>query len=178
MTATGAGRFKMQKLVPGGVRARQFMLSHSGAVAVEFAIVLAPLMLILFTIISFASTLFLQNNMVNAAREAVRQMAVLDAQSLYGEIQCGQVNQNHQNAADAAEEAAIEGSPEYIACNYLIFWGTDFDVDAWDTCPGGEKAKVKITLDASQAALMDIFGFFDGKTLTAEVSMRKEDACV
>ena len=72
---------------------------------------------------------------------------------------------------------AIEGSPEYIACNYLIFWGTDFDVDAWDTCPGGEKAKVAITLDASQAALMDIFGFFDGKELKAEVSMRKEDAC-
>ena len=43
---------------------------------------------------------------------------------------------------------------------------------------GEDEAEVEITLDASQAALMDIFGFFDGKMLTAELSMRKEDRCV
>ncbi len=155
----------MQRFVPGEVKIRQFMLSHSGAVAVEFAIVLAPLMLILFTIISFASTLFLQNNMVNAAREAVRQMAVVEAPFTSGAVQCN------------ALEAQSVGSAEYIACAYLTFWGTDFFVNAGDSCPGDDKATVRITLAASQAALMDIFGFFDGKVLTAEVSMRKEDAC-
>ena len=155
----------MQILVPGRVRVRRFISSHSGAVAVEFAIVLAPLMLILFTIISFASTLFLQNNMVNAAREAVRAMAVIDAEFTPGAVQCDEA------------AAGIVGSAEYIACNYLFFWGTDFTVNARDCFGGEDEAEVEITLDASQAALMDIFGFFDGKTLTAEVSMRKEDAC-
>ncbi len=31
-----------------------------------------------------------------------------------------------------SDEAAIEDSAEYIACAYLIFWGTDFLVDASD----------------------------------------------
>ena len=164
MTPTGG--FKMQKLVPGGIGVRRFISSHSGAAAAEFAIVVPVLILCLFSIITFASTFFLQNNMVNAAREAVRAMAVIDAPFTSGAVQCDQA---------AAE---IVGSAEYIACAYLIFWGTDFTVNARDCFGGEDEAEVEITLDASQAALMDIFGFFDGKTLTAEVSMRKEDRCV
>ena len=49
--------------------------------------------------------------------------------------------------------------------------------DANDGCPDEDKATVRISVDASQAALMDIFGFFEGKMLRAEVTMRKEDAC-
>ncbi len=60
---------------------------------------------------------------------------------------------------------------------YLTFWGTDFTVNASTDCPAEDKATVQITLDASQAAVMDVFGFFNGKTLSAEVSMRKEDDC-
>ena len=59
----------------------------------------------------------------------------------------------------------------------------DFTVDASDDCldpfvvDDEKAATVEITLDASQAAVMDVFGFFNGKTLSAEVSMRKEDDC-
>ena len=104
--------------------------------------------------------------MVNAARESVRQMAVLEAPYTIGPVQC-----------DSAQ-AQVVGTAEYVACSYLTFWGTDFTVNASTDCPIDDKATVEITLDASQAAIADVFGFFNGKTLTAEVSMRKEDTCV
>lgn len=149
---------------PGG---RGFLRCGRGAAAAEFALIFPVFMLSLFGITAFASTLFLENNMVNAARESVRQMAVLEAPFSGGQVQCD------------APQAQVVGSAEYIACTYLTFWGADFTVEAGDTCAlGGDKATVRITLDASEAALMDIFGFFNGKTLTAEVTMRKEDPCV
>ncbi len=152
-----------------GRRARGAILfasSRSGAAASEFVLVLPVFILCLFSIVAFATALFMENNMVNAAREAVREMAVTEAPFSPGTVSCG------------SDEAAIEDSAEYIACAYLTFWGTDFLVDASDECPTDDKATVRISVDASQAALMDIFGFFEGKTLTAEVTMRKEDACV
>ena len=149
-----------------GLVSSRFVVSHGGAAASEFALVLPVFILCLFSIVSFASALFMENNMVNAAREAVREMAVTEAPFSPGSVTCD------------SEEAAIVGSAEYIACTYLTFWGTDFTINASDECPVEEQATVRITVDASQAALMDIFGFFQDKTLSAQVSMRKEDACV
>ncbi len=143
-----------------------FAFSRSGAAASEFVLVLPVFILCLFSIVAFATALFMENNMVNAAREAVREMAVTEAPFSPGAVRCD------------SQEAAIVDSAEYVACTYLTFWGTDFFVDASDECPAEDKATVRISVDASQAALMDIFGFFEGKTLTAEVTMRKEDACV
>jgi Flp pilus assembly protein TadG len=147
------------------VGVRRFVWSRCGASAAEFALVFPIFMLCLFGITAFASTLFIENNMVNAARESVRQMAVLEAPFTAGAVQCD------------APQAQVVGSAEYVACTYLTFWGTDFTVNASTDCPAEDKATVQITLDASQAAVMDVFGFFNGKTLSAEVSMRKEDDC-
>ncbi len=148
-----------------GVGIRRFVLSRCGAAAAEFALIFPVFMLCMFGITSFGSTLFLKNNMVNAARESVRQMAVLEAPFTAGTVQCD------------SPEAQVVDSAERIACAYLTFWGTDFMVNASTNCPAEDRATVEITLDASQAAIMDVFGFFNGKTLTAEVSMRKEEAC-
>ena len=154
-----------RKFGPNGVGVRHFVLSRGGIAAVEFALIFPVLMLCMFGINAFASTLFIENNMLNAARESVRQMAALEAPFSPGAVQCD------------STEAQIAGSAEYIACAYLTFWGTDFTVNASTNCPAEDKATVQITLDASQAALMDVFGFFNGKTLSAEVSMRKEVDC-
>ncbi len=151
---------------PNGVGVRHFVLSRDGVVAVEFVLVFPVFMLCLFSITAFASVLFIENNMLNAARESVRIMAVREAPFSLGAVQCG------------STEAQIVGSVEYIACAYLTPWGTDFTVNASTDCPAEDKATVQITVDASQAALADVFGFFDGKTLSARVSMRKEDNCV
>ena len=151
--------------IESAVGIRRFVLSRCGASAAEFALVFPVFMLCLFGITAFASTLFVENNMVNAARESVRRMAVLEAPFTAGAVQCD------------STEAQVVGTAEYVACSYLTFWGTDFTVNASTDCPAEDKATVQITLDASQAAVMDVFGFFNGKTLSAEVSMRKEDAC-
>ncbi len=151
--------------IESAVGVRRFVLSQCGASAAEFALVFPVFMLCLFGITAFASTLFVENNMVNAARESVRQMAVLEAPFTAGAVQCD------------STAAQVVGAAEYVACAYLTFWGTDFTVNASTDCPAEDKATVQITLDASQAAVMDVFGFFNGKTLSAEVSMRKEDDC-
>ena len=152
-----------------GARFGGFARSRRGAAAAEFALVVPVFMLLLFGVTAFASTLFIENNMVNAARESVRQIAVLDVPFAGADVQC-----------DSAQAQTV-GTAEYVACTYLTFWGTDFTVNASDNCPGvaGDvRATVQITLDASQAAIMDVFGFFNDKTISANVSMRKEDACV
>ena len=151
--------------IESAVGVRRFVLSQCGASAAEFALVFPVFMLCLFGITAFASTLFVENNMVNAARESVRQLAVLEAPFTAGAVQCD------------STAAQVVGTAEYVACAYLTFWGTDFTVNASTDCPAEDKATVQITQDASKAAVMDVFGFFNGKTLSAEVSMRKEDAC-
>ena len=143
-----------------------FVACRAGAAAAELALIFPVFMLIFFGITAFASTLFLENNMINAARESARQMAVLNAPFSEGTVQCG------------SDGAPIAGSAEDVACRYLESWGTQFQVSASDDCLlGGDKATVRITANASQGAIMDIFGFFDGKTISAEVTMRKEDPC-
>ncbi len=74
-------------------------------------------------------------------------------------------------------ESFIEGSAEQVACEYLMSWGIDFAVNANDLCPTERQVEVRITTDASEAALLDIFGFFNGHTLAANVSMRREADC-
>ena len=76
----------------------RFVASRDGAAAGEFVLVLPIFLLCLFGITSFASTLYMENNMVNAAREAVREMAVTEAPFSQGAVTCG------------SEEAAVVGS--------------------------------------------------------------------
>lgn len=145
---------------------RSLLLSRRGTAATEFAIILPILLLFLFGIITFASTLFVHSNMLNAAREAARQMSVAEASHTPGGgVTCSQ------------PEAAIDGSAEKTACAYLVTWGTGFVVEATDFCPAAREVEVRISTDASNVALLDIFGFFEGRTLAAEVNMRREQAC-
>ncbi len=51
---------------------------EDGSTAMEFALVMPVMLLILFGIIEFGSVLFLHNNMLNAARGAARRMAVAE----------------------------------------------------------------------------------------------------
>ena len=53
------------------------------------------------------------------------------------------------------------------AARLTVFMGDRFGAAATD----------RIALDASRAASVDIFGFLNGRTLSAEVTKRKEDSC-
>lgn len=122
-----------------------------GVAAVEFALVLPILLLILFGIIQFGFIFVVQNSMQNAVREGARAMAV--------STETGQALRNV--GEDTAEER-------------LSFWPFEFD-DAVAT-PGntGAEVSVSISIAMEKIALGDIFGLFDDDKLTAEVTMRKE----
>ena len=148
--------------LPGAGAVRRLLRCRNGISSVEFAIILPLLMMFLFSIIAFASALYAHVNMENAAREAVRRMAVAEAGYGSTEIGCN----------DATPPAV--GTAEWTACQYLADWA-NFQVTA-DT-PGCPELRVRVRVDAEEVALGDVFGFFTGRTLTAEVIMRQEEAC-
>ncbi|MEE9250202.1 MAG: TadE family protein [Alphaproteobacteria bacterium] len=155
----GVGRLRVDAV-------RRFARCNKGISSVEFVIILPLLMLFLFGIITFASALYIQVNMENAAREAARRMAVAEAPAAGVPVSCSNV------------QATTPGTAEYYACTYLADWPVNFEVDADVLCPANRDVIVTVTVSAEQVALADIFGFFYGKTLTAEVVMRREGECV
>ncbi len=144
---------------------RGFARSTQGISSVEFAIILPVLVLFLFGIITFASALYIHVNMENAAREAVRRMAVAEVSAAGAPVSCSSV------------QATTAGTAEYYACTYLADWPVSFLVYADIFCPALQEVAVSVTVPAEEVALGDILGFFDGRTLTAEVVMRREEVC-
>lgn len=119
---------------------------RSGAAAVEFALVLPIFLLLLFGIIQFGSVLFIHNNMVNAAREAVRRMSV-----------------------DADFDAT---QAEAYAQNYLSDWSLTFTFNTVGP-PGAPDVSMQISVPAADAALVNFPIAWPGN-LVAEASMRPE----
>jgi Flp pilus assembly protein TadG len=127
--------------------------SESGAALVEFTILAPVFFLITFGIIEFGSIFFVQNTMVNAAREASRSMAV---------------------------QGLTSAQAQTIAMNYLTGYTQPFTYNIRDNCldsPKAQEVTVTITTDAASASLVNYLGLFTGKTLSSKVIMRKELAC-
>ena len=120
--------------------------------------------LFLFSITAFGSTLYVKNDMLNAAREAARRMSVAEAPSSGLAESC------------TSTQAQTAGTAEFIACAYLVNWAQSFVVEADNNCPTAQEITVQITGDAEQAALADVFGFLTGD-LEARVTMRREEPC-
>ncbi len=154
---------------------RRFARCNEGISSVEFAIILPVLVLFLFSIITFASVLYIHVNMENAAREAVRRLAVAD------NVACtaaGGTTAPCTGATVVCGGPITGGTVEDYACTYLADWPINFQVEAEPAACPDLTVTVTVRLpDASTAALGDVFGFFDGRTLTAEVYMREEEAC-
>ena len=132
------------------MRARTFWRRKDGSVAVEFAILLPVLLLFMFGVIQFGFIMYVQNDMMNAAREAARRLAV--------------------------DDTTTEAEAQTIADNYLTNWPLTFTIAAEDTTTTGDDfVRVSITTPMSDAAVVtDIIGAFVGKTISAEVVMREE----
>ena len=131
-------------------RARFEDRSRRGAVGVEMALVLPFLVLMLTGIVNFGLIFFIHNNMVNAAREAARSLAVKEV-----------------TAAQA----------ETIARDQLTFPGLNFVVEITEPDPNIPAEKdviVVIRVPLSEASLADVLGIFSSGDLRAQVTMRKE----
>ncbi|MCE5325957.1 MAG: pilus assembly protein [Planctomycetaceae bacterium] len=120
-----------------------------GLSCVEMALVLPLLLLLTFGIIEYSIQFYVRGEMTNAAREGARRLAVYDA------------------TVDQARTVALER---------LSGINATFNVTASVTPPGAadRDATVRITVpmaDISSGIIIPT----EGKTLTAEVTMRREE---
>ncbi len=118
--------------------------SERGVAAIEFAIVIPFVLLVLAGIIQFGFVLFLQSHVADVARETARRVAV-------GEFE--------------------QTEAEQFAQDSLLNWGVTYTVEV--TVPDPDVV-VQISLPTSQAALIDLLGVFQSGTLTAAVTTRVE----
>ncbi len=123
---------------------RSCWCSERGVAAIEFALVVPFVLLVLAGIIQFGFVLFLQSHVADVARDTARRVAV-------------------------GEFAQAEGVQ--FAQDSLLNWGVTYTVAVTDPDPD---VVVQISLPMSQAALIDLLGVFQSGTLTATVTARGE----
>lgn len=104
--------------------------SDSGAVAVEFALVVVPLLLILLGIIDFGHAYGSQLSVSAAAREGVRSMAVQGVES---------------TAKNVAISAAGELSPALTTSQIAITYKKDADGTSASACSSGVSVTMTVT---------------------------------
>jgi Flp pilus assembly protein TadG len=175
MTPKGAGRIRS---IAGLLR--RFAGCRRGTSSVEFVLVLGPMVLFLFGIIGFGLITYAHNNMVNAAREATRRLSVAEdvvvasntATITNDPVACG--SPAYDILVTAANDASKKAA-EQIACDYLAGWAITFEVTSSE-CVTGRDVTVRISTDASEAFMVDLWGLFAGD-LEAWVTMRREAAC-
>ncbi len=112
--------------------------------AVEFALTLPFVLLVLSGMMQFGFVLFLQSHVADVARDTARRVAV-------GEFE----------QAEAVQ----------FAQDTLLNWGVTYTVAVTDPDPD---VVVQISLPMSQAALIDLLGVFQSGTLSATVTARGE----
>ena len=143
---------------------RRFARCARGTSTTEFVLILPLILLFFFGTFTFATALYVHASMENAALEAVRRIAVGAATFNPTPVRCDEA------------PAQVLGTAENHACTSLPGWGSTFTIDARELCPE-LNVMVRITADASTAAVTDIFGFFGSRNLAAEIVMRNEMDC-
>ncbi|HMB74821.1 MAG TPA: hypothetical protein VKN76_00345, partial [Kiloniellaceae bacterium] len=121
--------------------------------------------IIFFSIMMLGSLFFIHNDMMNAAREAARRMSV-DETVTYSD-----------GVTVACNGPVLAGSVPAVACGALASWPVDFQVTASSTPIAGSsnsQMHVSVTADMAVAAIVDMLGSTNGKTMRADVVMRSE----
>ena len=125
---------------------QDFAQDTSGAVLVEFAFVLAILLLLIFGAISWSYSMSVSDAMFDAARQGARELAV-----------------GTSNTSQA--EASVQ--------SVLSIWPTSFSVTAEDSAAtGSDDVRVTVTTSNVFASLVPFVPL--PEQLRAEVTMRKE----
>ena len=122
-----------------------------GLATVETALVLPLLVLVVFGIIEFGTVFFVRHNMINAARDAARNLSVRDVTA----AQARQIALDHLDGIDANFTVNVTEPTSPTSANRDV--------------------SVEITVPLSDVSF-GIPGLTNSGTIRAEVTMRKEDA--
>ncbi len=130
-------------------RFSKFSKDCSGVAVIEFALIAPVVIVLLSGIIQFGFILFIQNHMVDVARDSARQFAV------------GALSESE--TVDFAQAA-------------LMNWGVTYTINITVPDPSIPTTDVDITisLPREDTAIADILGIFQSGTLVATVSMLVE----
>ena len=148
--SSSSGEVSNRLLVLARLVRRHRARGESGATAIEFALVAPIFIFILMGIMEFGAALFIQNNMVNVARDASRRAAT-------------------------GEFTALQA--ETFAAGALVDWGIDYTIDVTvpdGTNPADQSVVASITAPMNQATIIDFLGLMAGRTLAAQAVMRQE----
>lgn len=148
----------------------RFLICDKGISSVEFALILNLFILFTFGIIGFSAISYAHNNMINAAREATRRLAVADGITC-SDGACAGVPMT------CGATTILPGTAEDVACSYLANWGLTWTVTATEVVSDACDSimQVEVSTKAADAFIVDFLGFFDSTDiLSAEVKMRKE----
>lgn len=124
---------------------RRLTCDLRAAIAVEFALVMPILVLFMLGIVQFGSAFFMQNNMLNTARELARRLAT------------------DQVTVQDARNWAIDRLPAFSSRYEVVVDAPDPDD------PNADFFRVLITVPLADAVIVDPLGVFRTGNLRAEV---------
>lgn len=156
---------------PAASAIRALWRSRTASVSVEFALLVPPLMTLMFGFVATNTVFAALSAMQNNAQYAARLMAAGQVTSL----STGPLSANNTTATVTCGGNLTTSQVEYYACNGLPSWGT-FTVTATQNC---EIPSVSVSISASgtTAAIGDIYQVFSGKTIAATAVLMKEGQC-
>lgn len=149
-----------------------FRQSRRGAIALEFAMVMPPFLLLCFGFIGVNAALYTRSAMQNTAQLAARMMATGQVKNFAN----GAITSGNSTATTTCASNPASTTVEYYACSGLPTWAS-FSVTATQNC-----AVPSVTVSI-QATNFNATGTGDrmqvllGKTLTASSVMMKEGTC-
>jgi Flp pilus assembly protein TadG len=152
-------------------RPRRLLACRRASSAVEFALVLTPLMMLLFGFIATAGVFFTWSTMQSNAQYAALLMATGQIQSLSS----GAISTANNTATTTCSASLTSTEVEYYACTGLPSW-VPVTVTATENCAVPSVA-VSLSASASAAAIADVYSFFTGKSLVAQSVLMKEGQC-
>lgn len=127
------------------LRPASILRDERGVAIVEFALVVPVLLLLVIGIIQFGAAFFLQNEMLNVAREASRRLAT-------------------GGMTSAQASAWVAGQMPGQAPTVVVT----------PPAGSNDRYTITVSLPMKAAVGIDPFGLFAERTLTATVSMRSE----
>lgn len=146
--------------------------SRRGSVAVEFAMVMPPFLLMCFGFMGANAAMMTRSTAQNTAQLAARMMATGQVKNFAS----GAISGATASATTTCSGTLASTTVEYYACQGLPTWAT-FTVTASQNCA---VPSVTVTIQAtgfSSAATGDRLGVLVGRTISATAVMMKEGTC-